>query len=125
MNTSSFSLRIDWNDVADLYRHGVILGYNIQYKSTEDVVWHTIVNGGPNNRTVEINGLTNYTLYDIKVSAFNSKGSGPEGGIQIKTEEASKPFINFTNMNIIINSDWFTTHGLLLRSFPTKLISSP
>ena len=117
MNTSSFSLRIEWNDVANLYRHGVILGYKIQYTSTEDVVWHTIVNDGINNKTVDIHGLTNYTIYDIRVSAFNSKGNGAVGSIQVRTEEASKSFIDFTNMNLIINTDWFTIHELLARSF--------
>ena len=90
VNTSSYSLKIEWDDVAEPHRHGIILGYTIQYATTEYVEWKTIVINGKSNRSVEINGLKNYTMYNVKVSAFNKKGNGVEGSIQVKTEEASK-----------------------------------
>ena len=90
MNTSSYSLRIEWDDVTAPFRHGVILGYTIKYKGIEDSLWQTVVNNGEGNKSSEIFGLKNYTLYDVKVAAFNVKGNGPEAAIQVKTEEASK-----------------------------------
>ena len=98
VNTSSYSLKIEWNNVAMSDRHGVILGYTIQYTPTGDVQWQAIANNGKNNKSVEIFGLKNYTTYDVKVSAFNSKGNGPEGSIQVRTEEASKFLVSFINI---------------------------
>ena len=72
------------------YRHGIILGYKVQHKSNRDATWSSNINFGKNNRTLEISGLFNYTLYTFKVAAFNTKGNGVEANIQVRTDDASK-----------------------------------
>ncbi|XP_065052028.1 phosphatidylinositol phosphatase PTPRQ-like [Rhopilema esculentum] len=87
-NTSSYSIRVLWERVSEPYRHGVILGYKLQYKSQSETTWAVVFLLGTSNRSFEINGLNNYTLYDLKVSAYNSKGTGVESNIQVRTDDA-------------------------------------
>ena len=89
-NTSSYSIRVQWERVSEQYRHGVILGYKLQYKSQSDTTWTVVSLSGTSNKSLAINGLNNYTLYDLKVSAYNSKGTGVESNIQVRTDDASK-----------------------------------
>ena len=96
-NTSSYSLRVDWHEVAENYKHGIILGYTIKYKAHGDGAWQRRTNLGKENRSIEIDGLTNYTRYDVSVAAFNSKGDGADANVHVQTEEASMSvfFISF------------------------------
>ncbi len=49
----------------------------------------TIVNNGSSNRSLELHGLFNYTLYTIKLSAATIKGYGAEATVEVRTDDAS------------------------------------
>ncbi len=99
VNTSSYSIQLDWEAVPEEFRHGYILSYRIRYKSVKDAGWKTVINHGVSYMSLEITELFNYTLYTIKLSAATIKGYGTEGIIHVRTDDASKNLMFFKFLN--------------------------
>lgn len=72
----STALHVSWNEVPNAYKNGIIRGYKGQYtemnangsSETEDLQ--------PWKRSLSITGLKKFTLYNITVVAYTSKGDG-------------------------------------------------
>ena len=54
-----------------------ITGYTVQYKKNADASWSTWATNGETDRDAPITGLTSSTLYNFRVAAVNSIGTGP------------------------------------------------
>lgn len=80
-------------------RHGDIKYYTIIYKNTTNLTheFELITK----KKFYELENLTKYTFYDIKVSAATRVGSGPASKpIKVRTDEDSKwKFLYFLNLN--------------------------
>lgn len=78
-------------------QHGDIKYYTIMYKNTTNLTHEIKITG----MFYELENLTKYTFYDIKVSAATRVGSGPASKpIKVRTDEDSKwKFLYFLNLN--------------------------
>eukprot|EP00794_Sanderia_malayensis_P017493 gene17493-19243_t len=107
-NTSSYSINVTWQPIEGQYRHGVILGYEITYKSVMDPAEFVLRNEGSANVTIELQGLRNYTEYTITVGGYNIKGVGTRTMIKVRTEEQvpSLPPTSIKSFNTSSTSLW-------------------
>lgn len=78
-------------------QHGDIKYYTIMYKNTTNLTHEIKITG----MFYELENLTKYTFYDIKVSAATRVGSGPASKpIKVRTDQDSKwKFLYFLNLN--------------------------
>ena len=89
-NSSSTSILVQWDEVPENDKNGIIKGYNITYKDWRSGVEKTQTVDSP-NREVELEGLKEFTKYNISVLAFTVKGDGPlSSTITVTTDEDSK-----------------------------------
>lgn len=90
-NLSSTSILVEWGDVPEPDRNGIILSYTVTYKVSPDVpIRRQIVRNASARQTTLIE-LSKFTEYKIAVFANTSKGGGTESEpIPVKTDEDSK-----------------------------------
>ena len=89
-NSSSTSILVQWDEVPENDKNGIIKGYNITYKDWRTGVEKTQSVVAP-TRQVDLTGLNKFTNYNISVLAFTVKGGGPpSSAITVSTEEDSK-----------------------------------
>ena len=76
LSSTSSSISIQWEAVPCIHRNGNITGYVIQYKEVDEGMFiNEMVT--ENQREANISGFTSSTLYDIRIAAVNSAGTGP------------------------------------------------
>ena len=89
-NSSSTSILVQWDEVPENDKNGIIKGYNITYKDWRTGVEKTQTVDVP-NRLIDLTGLNEFTKYNISVLAFTVKGDGPVSStITVTTDEDSK-----------------------------------
>ena len=87
---SSTSILVQWDEVPENDKNGIIKGYNVTYKDWRTGVEKTHIVDAP-TRQVDLTGLNEFTKYNISVLAFTVKGGGPpSSAITVSTEEDSK-----------------------------------
>ena len=76
---SSTSIKVTWGMFTDkTVWNGIGLGYEVQYKlKSESVNWTSALINGTQNRLYLAHDLLKYRVYQWKVAARTSKGSGP------------------------------------------------
>ena len=83
---------VQWGEVPDTDKNGIILSYTINYKVTPEgnLQQSQVVNASA--REVTLTGLNKNTKYEIQVFANTSKGGGrkSEPSITVQTNEDSK-----------------------------------
>lgn len=72
----STRLDVSWNEVPNGYKNGIIMGYKIQYTEMMDNGSVETEDLEPWKRSLSITGLKKFTLYNITVLAYTSKGDG-------------------------------------------------
>ena len=91
-NLSSTSILVQWGEVPDTDKNGIILSYTVNYKATPEgsLQQKQVVNAS--TREVTLTGLKKNTEYKIEVFANTSKGGGKksEPPITVQTNEDSK-----------------------------------
>ena len=89
-NLSSSSILVEWGDVPEPERNGIILSYTVTYEVPPDVpIQRQVVNASARQATLI--GLNKFTEYKIAVFANTSKGGGTGSEpIRVKTDEDSK-----------------------------------
>ena len=89
-NSSSKSILVEWDEVPENDKNGIIKGYNITYKDWRTGVEKSQTVDAP-TRQVDLTGLNEFTKYNISVLAFTVKGDGPPSStITVTTDEDSK-----------------------------------
>ena len=89
-NSSSRSIKVQWDEIPKNDKNGIIKGYKITYKDWRSGVEKTQTVGAP-YREVELEGLNEFTKYNISLLAFTVKGDGPQSStITVSTDEDSK-----------------------------------
>ena len=89
-NSSSTSILVQWDEVPEKDKNGIIKGYKITYKDWRSGVEKTQTVDAP-TRQVDLTGLNEFTKYNISVVAFTVKGDGPQSStITVSTDEDSK-----------------------------------
>ena len=89
-NSSSTSILVQWDEVPENDKNGIIKGYNITYKDWRTGVEKTQTVDAPTTQ-VDLTGLNKFTKYNISVLAFTVKGGGPPSStITVTTDEDSK-----------------------------------
>ena len=90
-NTSSTSIRVTWKEVPEDKQHGDIISYTVMYKRTTNVTYKSVEVTPISGKFAELNGLDEYTFYDIKVLAATNVGNGPASNpIKVQTDEDSE-----------------------------------
>ena len=89
-NLSSTSILVEWGDVPERERNGIILSYTVTYEVPPDVpIRRQVVNASARQATLI--GLNKFTEYKIAVFANTSKGGGTGSEpVPVKTDEDSK-----------------------------------
>ena len=91
-NLSSTSILVQWGEVPDTDKNGIILSYTVNYQATPEgnPQQKQVVNAS--TREVTLTGLKKNTEYKIEVFANTSKGGGKksEPPITVHTNEDSK-----------------------------------
>ena len=89
-NLSSTSILVEWGDIPEPDRNGIILSYTVTYEVPPDVpIRYRVVNASARQATLI--GLDKFTEYKIAVFANTSKGGGTGSEpIPVKTDEDSK-----------------------------------
>ncbi|MEI6835541.1 MAG: fibronectin type III domain-containing protein [Candidatus Falkowbacteria bacterium] len=78
-----------------------ITDYLVEYKlSTEPTVWTTFVDGVSTSTSATVVGLTSDMIYDFRVSAINSVGTGPASNTTTKKAGAYLLYDDFTGTTI-------------------------
>lgn len=86
-NTSSTSLKVQWNPVPQGYTHGIVLGYMVLYKREKDLN-NSYINTTSPVTFVDLTDLNKFAMYVVKVLAFTIKGNGAmTNGTHAKTDE--------------------------------------
>ena len=67
---------VQWDEVPENDKNGIIKGYKITYKDWTTGVEKTQTVDAP-TRQVDLKGLSEFTKYNISVLAFTVKGDGP------------------------------------------------
>ena len=89
-NSSSTSILVQWDEVPENDKNGIIKGYNVTYKDWRTGVKETETVNAP-TRHVDLTGLNKFTKYNISVLAFTVKGDGRlSSTITVTTAEDSK-----------------------------------
>ena len=89
-NSSSTSILVQWDEVPENDKNGIIKGYNVTYKDWRTGVEKTQTVDAP-TRLIDLTGLNKFTKYNISVLAFTVKGGGPlSSTITVTTDEDSK-----------------------------------
>nr|XP_058950117.1 protein sidekick-1-like [Pocillopora verrucosa] len=112
-NTSSTSIRVTWKEVPEDKQHGDIISYTVMYKRTTNVTYKSVEVTPISGKFAELNGLDEYTFYDIKVLAATNVGNGPASNpIKVQTDEdrpSAAPqnlrSINTTSTSIFVSWD--------------------
>ena len=90
-NLSSTSILVQWGEVPDTDKNGIILSYTVNFKVTPEgnLQQSQVVNAS--TREVTLTGLNKNTKYEIQVFANTSKGGGQKSQpITVQTDEDSK-----------------------------------
>ena len=94
-NKMSTSLTVEWSP--PLTPNGVILSYQVSYVGLESVnpvpdsfETNSTLNPNGATQTVDLGGLSPYSLYSLSVKAFTSAGGGEETRVTFRTEENCK-----------------------------------
>ena len=89
-NTSSTSILVQWGNVPESQRNGIIVNYIVTYQvSSEGDEQTKVVNA--TTTQVTLMGLNEYTVYSIRLSASTSKGVGPKSEAKkVRTDQDSK-----------------------------------
>ena len=69
------AVRLSWEEVNCTQRNGVIIGYNIQYYTDQEL--QLIVLNVTDTTGTTISGLEKFNIYQISVAAININGVGP------------------------------------------------
>lgn len=77
-NTSSKSLYINWTAIPPDFIHGNLLGYTISYQviNSEDSQIAITIDTGPSEMSKEIEELSIYTTYCVRVAGRTRIGAG-------------------------------------------------
>lgn len=96
-NTSSTSIRVTWRQVPSGFLHGILRGYRVFYKKTDDNnTTYIDASIGSTERELDITGLEKFTRYSVKVLAFTRKGNGPVShNISVLTDEDGIIYLSF------------------------------
>lgn len=88
-NTSSTSILLSWQPLADsYYLHGILRGYLITYNRVDGLFPAEHVSHS--NMSLVLSGLDEYVEYRFEVRAFTIKGAGPFTYINCLTDQDGK-----------------------------------
>lgn len=82
--TSANSIKVTWLEPSIPY--GIITSYNVRYNTSADNVTSFITE----SQHATLEGLDEYTVYTISVSASTRVGFGPYGQVHERTGQASE-----------------------------------
>ena len=93
-------MRITWNPVPAGFVHGILRGYRLLYRKTnEPSAPFKKITVSPRVRVKEIYGLKKFTFYTIRILAFTIKGDGAKSPpVNISTDEDSKYMISVNDI---------------------------
>ncbi|XP_078350977.1 phosphatidylinositol phosphatase PTPRQ-like isoform X2 [Oculina patagonica] len=102
-NTSSTSIMLSWQPLADpYYLHGILRGYAVTYNRVDGLLPAVQINTSSSTLSLELGGLDEYVEYRFEVRAFTIKGAGPFTYINCLTDQdvPAAPPQNVSGYNI-------------------------
>ena len=97
-NASSTEIKVEWQNVVERDRNGIIAGFKVFYRAVGPFAVHTTervkeIGDGSAVQTV-LGGLEEYIMYNISVLAFTSKGDGPNSTkVTARTDQDGKTIL--------------------------------
>ena len=89
-NTSSNSLFIQWTELEESAKNGILLGYVIIYVDPIGSSQEKKVLGGETVQHI-LTRLSTWTKYTINVTAYTKVGTGPKSpAVSVSTDQGSK-----------------------------------
>ena len=86
---SATSILVEWNEVPEVDRNGIITAYRVQYWYLEGVLENVTISGAA--MMTELTGLEENKNYTLRVQAFTSAGPGPLSDPVVRqTQETSE-----------------------------------
>ena len=85
--TTPTMIPVSWKPIRDpYYVHGVLLGYTVTYRAMRNPnkeleEKEKSVKVGPKTTYIELQNLSSFTIYSIKVQAFTRKGNGTSSAV--------------------------------------------
>ena len=85
--TTPTMIRVSWKPIRDSYYvHGILLGYTVTYQAIRNPneeleEKEKNVTVGPKTTHVELQHLSSFTIYSIKIRAFTRKGNGTTSAV--------------------------------------------
>ena len=92
------SILVEWNEIPDVDRKGIITAYRVQYWYLEDVLESVTISGAA--MMTELTGLEENKNYTLRVQALTSAGPGPFSDLVVIQTHEMGEFL------------WRTVHGL-------------
>ena len=88
---SATQLRVRWIPLSQGEWYGIPRGYNISYRILEDTsTLHSISIEDPTRNSFVLDGLEEFTLYEVLLQAYNDLGSSdPSPVVKARTKEAA------------------------------------
>ena len=87
--SSPNNLRIEWEAPPSTDRNGIIIGYTLQYKKSNESSYSTVL---PTSIALaNITNLNEFTEYEIKVAAATASGLGPYSDAIVETTSEGRP----------------------------------
>ena len=67
---------VRWGSIPISKRNGILTGYAIQYKKTDENVWSDVMSNTTRKREKVVTGLVQHTAYEFRVAGMTSGGIG-------------------------------------------------
>ena len=89
LTSSVSSLNLNWTKPADPKE--TITSYKVEYKESSETSWQEIIHPAEGESSLMITTLSPNTLYDVRVTAINGRGSGTASGTVQASTNADIP----------------------------------
>ncbi|KAI6653805.1 EGF-like domain-containing protein [Oopsacas minuta] len=105
---TSNSIRIEWAAPPSPDRNGILTGYTIDYKMTEDTLYTTVIE---TLTEITLTNLNEFTEYQVRISASTSVGLGPYSnlmnittneGVPISPPEIEVTYVGAKSINLTL-----------------------
>lgn len=94
-------LIVTWTPMAREYQNGDGFGYILEFRKKDTAAWTAVrVPHVESSRYVYYNdSLTPYTLFEVKIKAYNRRGEGPFSQIAVVNSAEEEPTVGPANIN--------------------------
>lgn len=98
----STALQVSWNQVPDAYKNGIIRGYKVHYTEMKENGLSVAKNLSFEERSLSVTGLKKYTLYNVTLLAYTSKGDGVIATKVLRTDQDGMNLVEYSCPSLLL-----------------------